>query len=366
MGRTVMNPLQRILHRPFFIKLLYWEYWSMTAVYALIYPVFFWLCIRCGFKFFFTAANPKIRYGGFLMESKKEIYDLLPESLYPKTILVKAKTGAPEIIHEIKRCHLSFPLIAKPDIGMRGLAAKKLETEKDVTASASKYDIDFLIQEFVPFENEIGIFYYRYPGQAKGFISGIVGKEFLSITGDGKSSLWQLLQQDKRFILQLDSLKEEYGNKLDKVLMEGEKEVLVPYGNHARGSKFLDYSNLIDDELVIFIDKISQQVPEFFYGRLDLRFKNWDELKQGKNFSIIELNGAGSEPTHIYDPRHSLFFAWKEIIRHWIILWRISRQNHKRGFSYITFREGAKMFRENKAYVKKLQAVHNSLLKANL
>ncbi|MCW3118738.1 MAG: D-alanine--D-alanine ligase [Chitinophagaceae bacterium] len=365
MGRPVINPLQRILHRPFFIKLLYWEYWHMTAVYALIYPVFLWLCIRCGFKYFFTAANPGIRYGGFLMESKKEIYDLLPENLYPKTILVKAGTESSDILDEIKRSHFSFPLIAKPDIGMRGLAAKKLETEEEVTTNASKFGIDFLIQEFVSFKNEVGIFYYRYPGQLKGSISGIAGKEFLSITGDGKSSVWQLLQHDKRYILQLDSLNEVYGSKLGEVLKAGEMEVLVPYGNHARGSKFLDYSHLIDEELVTFIDKISQRVPGFFYGRLDLRYNDWDELKQGKNFSIIELNGAGSEPTHIYDPKHSLLFAWKEIIRHWIILWRISRKNHKQGFPYMTFHEGAKMFRDHKAYVTKLQAVHDLLLKTD-
>ncbi len=36
----MMNPLQRILHRPFFIKLLHWEYWNMTVVYGPIYPIF--------------------------------------------------------------------------------------------------------------------------------------------------------------------------------------------------------------------------------------------------------------------------------------------------------------------------------------
>jgi len=366
MGRSVMNPWQRILHKPFFIRLLYWEYWSMTAVYALIYPVFLWLCIRCGWKFFFTAANPKIRYGGFLMESKKEIYDTLPQGLYPPTILVRAGTGIPEILEQIKRLNLSFPLIAKPDIGMRGLAAKRLDTEDELIKTAPKFEIDFLIQEFIPYKNEVGIFYYRYPGQPKGSVSGIVGKEFLSITGDGKSSLRQLLQRDRRFILQLDSLQEEYGDKLDRILLDKENEVLIPYGNHARGSKFLDYSYLIDDDIITLIDNISRQVPDFFYGRLDLRYNNWEELKQGKNFSIIELNGAGSEPTHIYDPRHSLFFAWKEIIRHWIILWQISRKNHQLGFPYMSFREGFKMFRANRAYVTKLREVHEALLKGKV
>jgi hypothetical protein len=361
----MMNPLQRILHKPFFIKLLHWEYWSMTVVYAPIYPIFLWLGIRCGWKYFFPAANPHIRYGGFLMESKKEIYDQLPDGLYPKTILVNPGTNASDIAEEIKSKHLHYPLIAKPDIGMRGLAAKKIESENELRDCVSCFNIDFLIQEFVPYENEAGIFYYRYPGQRNGFISGIVGKEFLNITGDGERSLIQLLQHDKRFVLQLDSLKQEYGEELNKVLQQGENEVLIPYGNHARGAKFLDYSDRIDDELINTIDKISQQVTEFYYGRLDVRYNTWDELKQGKNFSIIELNGAGSEPTHMYDPKHSLFFAWKEIVRHWIILWKVSRLNHKRGFAYMTFREGSKMFRDNKVYVKKLQAVHEALLKTN-
>jgi hypothetical protein len=359
-----MNLFKRILHQPFFIKLLHWEYWSMTSVYGLIYPIFLWLCIRSGWKFFFTAANPKIRYGGFLMESKKEIYDQLPQGLYPKTILVKPGTSSSAVIAEIKNKNMQFPLIAKPDIGMRGLAAKKIEAETDLAGCISKYDIDFLIQEFVPYENEVGIFYYRYPEHDKGFISGIVGKEFLTLTGDGKSTLNELLQSDKRFVLQIESLQKEYGEELNGILAAGEKKLLVPYGNHARGSKFLDFSDLIDEELISWVNSICRQVPEFYYGRLDLRYNNWGELKKGKNFSIIELNGAGSEPTHMYDPKHSLFFAWKEIVRHWILLWRISNKNHKRGFPFMTYSEGAKMFRDNKAYVKKLEAVHAALLKS--
>jgi hypothetical protein len=78
-------------------------------------------------------------------------------------------------------------------------------------------------------------------------------------------------------------------------------------------------------------------------------------LREGKNFSVIELNGAGSEPTHMYDPRHSLFFAWKEIVRHWIILWRISRQNRKRtGLSYLTWKQGRQLLKANGEYVRKL------------
>ncbi len=80
-----------------------------------------------------------------------------------------------------------------------------------------------------------------------------------------------------------------------------------------------------------------------------------EELKAGKNFTIIELNGAGSEPTHIYDPAHSVFFAWKEIARHLALLYRISVANHKRGFRYLTMKEGMQMFRDNKAVIANLK-----------
>ena len=124
---------------------------------------------------------------------------------------------------------------------------------------------------------------------------------------------------------------------------------------------FLDESQRADEELRRQIDQLCQKVPGFYYGRLDIRFESWEALREGKNFSVIELNGAGSEPTHMYDPRHSLFFAWKEIVRHWIILWRISRQNKKRtGLSYMTWKEGRKLLKANGEYVRKLYYVVRS------
>lgn len=83
-------------------------------------------------------------------------------------------------------------------------------------------------------------------------------------------------------------------------------------------------------------------------------YNDWEALRSGKAFHIIELNGAGGDPTHIYDPKHSLFFAWKEIVRHWFILYRISAANHRLGVKYMTYTEGAAMFKANKQLVKKL------------
>ena len=344
---------KKLLQKPFFIKLLNWEYWPFNVVYVPIYFYWLWLMIKARSAFFFNTSNPLIKNGGFLLESKKEIYDLIPSGYYPATLFFKHGCSVEEVINTVKIKGLQFPLIAKPDVGMRGLLVQKIESEKELKEYACSNKVNFLVQDFIEYENEVGLFYYRYPGQENGNISGIVGKEFLSVTGDGISTIEQLLQKDQRFILQLPVLKETHKDSLQIILKKEKQQLLVPYGNHCRGSKFSDISNLIDEELVRSIDAVCKQIPSFYFGRMDIRYSNWEDLKQGKKFSIIELNGAGSEPTHIYDPRHSIFFAWKEIIRHLNILYKISILNHKvLQMPFMNFSAGIKMLKENTEYVK--------------
>jgi len=289
------------------------------------------------------------------MESKKEVYDLIPFEYYPATLLFKASSSTQEILALIKQRNLKYPLIGKPDIGMKGMMVKKLENENELLSYAKNSKVDFLIQEFVSFKNEIGIFYYRYPNEANGHISGIVKKEFLAVSGDGISTVEQLLLKNKRAVLQLQNLRIKEKEKMNIILQKEEELIIVPYGNHVRGAKFLDDSSLVDEELTNTIDLICKKINGFYFGRLDIRYNNWEELKQGKNFSIIELNGSGSEPTHIYDPRHSVFWAWKEIAKHWKILYRISKLNHQlQNVPYMTTRMGLDMFRQNSEYVRLL------------
>lgn len=345
--------MQRIFNRPFFIKLLHWEYWSFTAVYAPIYVVWALICLRTRSFFFINASNPSIKNGGFLLESKKEIYDIIPSQYYPPTLFFIAGTESETVINKVREADIAFPLIAKPDIGMQGIAVKKINNNEELSLYANQSKVDYLVQAFVPFENEVGIFYYRYPTEENGHISGIVGKEFLSVTGDGKQTIRDLLLKNKRFILQLPALQKMHGSALTNILGKDEEFLLVPYGNHARGAKFVDCSSWADAALTNTIDRICKQVPDFYFGRMDVRYNTLEELKKGINFSIIELNGAGSEPTHMYDPKHSLLFAWKEIIRHWLLLSRISRMNHhNKKIPYMKFSDGLKMFRDNKAYIK--------------
>lgn len=350
-----MNLIKRILHTPFFIRLLHWEYWSFGAIYTLIFPVWFFLCLRARSLFFFAASNPSIENGGFLNESKKDIHPFIPPEFAPASLFFSFPADPVQVLMQLKNGALIFPLIGKPDKGGRGRGVKRLLNEADLIGYVQNAKTDFHIQQFVPYKNEVGIFYYRFPGSEKGDLSGIVRKEFLTIRGNGKSTIEELVRGDQRALLQLESLRNIYGSdRLSEVLQDGVSLELVPYGNHARGALFIDDSELIDESLRVTIDSICRRMPDFYFGRLDIRYDNWEDLKQGKNLSVIEVNGAGSEPTHIYDPRHSLFFAWKEIVRHWILLYRISRLNHRLGHPYLRFSEGIRMFREDKELSKKL------------
>ena len=93
--------------------------------------------------FFFTASNPTIKNGGFLLESKKAIYDLIPQEYYPATLFFKAGSGSAAILQGILAHEFSFPLIGKPDIGGRGRGAKKLETIEDVIEYVENSQVDF-------------------------------------------------------------------------------------------------------------------------------------------------------------------------------------------------------------------------------
>jgi hypothetical protein len=343
---------------PFFIKLFNWEYWSFGVVYFPIYFYWFYLCLRARNLFFFSASNPTIENGGYLMERKSDIYDIMPQAYYPKTLLVKDNLSREEITSLIQENNFQFPVIVKPDIGGKGRGVRKIDSIEDVVAYIEYAQFPMLVQALVEYKHEAGIFYYRLPWEENGKISGVVTKEFLAVNGDGVSTLENLVMKNPRSILQLDALRKMPEINLQEILKAGEEKIMVPFGNHARGAKFIDSTNQVTPALEKTIDDICKQVPGFYFGRLDIMYSNWQDLTEWKNISIIELNGAGSEPTHIYDPSHSIFFAWKEIARHLKILYHISVYNHQqKNIPYLSFKKGIKMFKDVRGVEKKLDSL---------
>ena len=340
-----------------FHKLLNWEYWNTNVVYFPIFFYWIYLSIKARSLGFFNASNPRIINGGFALESKKEIYDLIPKNYYPNTLFFRAYQKIDTIKKDIEVANIDFPFIIKPDIGLQGLRVEKINSWNELSTYLQKTDYDFLVQKCITHPLEIGLFYHRMPNENKGKITGIVYKDFLIVKGNGVNTIQELIVQNPRFALQLETLKKKFGPKLNEVLPKDEVLNLVPFGNHVRGSKFTDVSHWINEKLTETFNDICSQIPDFYFGRLDIMFQSREDLEQGKNFSIIELNGAGSEPTHIYDPKHSIFFAWKEIIKHYDILYKISTYNRQKGHSYLNIKQSRQLVINNKKLTNHLKSI---------
>lgn len=338
-------------------KLTNWEYWSTSSIYMPMFPAWLYLSWRAKSLFFFNASNPSFPFGGMAMDSKSEIYKIIPEQYIPKTLTFSPKDSLEKILLEIKNKKMYYPLVAKPDIGLKGLGVEILNSKEELKEYLKDCDYDFIIQSKIPYENEIGIFYHRFPNEKKGKITGLVKKEFLSVTGNGKFTLRELISEKPRSIFQFKALEKRFGEKLDEIIPINEKVILIPFGSHTRGAEFIDISDKINENLVENINEICNQIPGFHYGRLDVMYNNLEELSLGKNFKIVEINGAKSEPTHMYDPKHSLFFAWKEIYKHWKIMQEIALKNHQNGSPYIDHKKGFEILAENLNIEKKLKKI---------
>lgn len=286
--------------------------------------------------------------GGMFGESKFEVMNKVPDGVKPRTIRLGYPITKQQVLEILEREKLPFPLIFKPDLGERGWRVRKIEQESDIDDYLSIIRLPFLAQEFVSLPLEFGVFYVRYPSEAQGRVVSIVGKEMLSVTGDGRQTLEQLILSKDRARLQWDTLKVTYHQRLGEVLPMGERLELVSIGNHCLGTKFLNANHLITERLNQSFDRLSKQIEGFYFGRFDLRAASLDDLEQGK-VMVLELNGCGAEPAHIYQPGYPLSSAWRVLFRHWSDIYRVSRENHQRGIRYISLREARSIYRHFKA-----------------
>ena len=79
-------------------------------------------------------------------------------------------------------------------------------------------------------------------------------------------------------------------------------------------------------------ERIARSMPNFCFGRIDVRFETLPTLLRFESFRIIEINGTGSEPTHIWDPTRSLWDAWcAQFFLYGTAFW-IGAENRSRGF----------------------------------
>lgn len=320
--------------------------------------IFYWiyLGIRARSLFFFSASNPGIETGGMLGEVKFDILKRIPEAYRTPTLFFAYPFEGHVVLNKLEEKSWTYPLIFKPDIGERGNGVEKIEDEVEALTYLSQCTYDILVQPFITYPIELGVFYYRYPSKEKGHVASVVAKDFLKVKGDGSSTLEQLIRANPRAAMQAERMRLKYARSWENVLDKGEELLLEPIGNHCRGTSFINSNSIINEQLVAVFDTISTQIDGFYFGRFDLKCRSIEDLMKGEGISIMELNGAGSEQGHIYHPGFSFFTAVKTILQQWRILFEISVENHKRGIPYMTFKETKGYLRKSKELRQKYSA----------
>ncbi|MEK7727414.1 MAG: VTT domain-containing protein, partial [candidate division KSB1 bacterium] len=326
-----------------------WEFWPMWMFYPPVILYVLYLALKHRSLTLFTVTNPGIHASGFIGESKSDILRKLAgaDGYIARHTLIEAST-LEQRLRQARRfmaeLDLTFPLVLKPDAGQRGEGVVIIRSEQQLESYLSRAPHPVIAQEYAPGE-EFGVFYYRYPKQARGNIYAITDKRFPAVIGDGKSTLEELILKDERAVCMAAFYLDKHKAHLFEVPLHGHRVQLVEIGTHCRGAMFLDGAEVKTQALSEAIDAISKNFAGFYFGRYDIRTPSVEDFKRGQNFKVIELNGVTSEATNIYDPRNGLLQAYRVLLRQWRIAFEIAAENRTAGARPLALRELLRLVR---------------------
>ncbi len=320
-----------------------WEYWPVLPLYLPVLPFILWEAVRHRSLGVVTAVNPGIPSGGFVGHSKSDMLRALEAS--GRVASFELVAGGLSVERKIslmrgwmEEGRFTYPVVLKPDSGERGsgvVIAKDAGMAEGYLTEARE---PVIVQAYVP-GVEYGVFYERCPGEEKGRITGITHKAMTVVKGDGRSTLERLILADRRAVCQAGVFLELQKGRLQEVVAEGESVSLNLIGTHSRGSLFLDACGEWTEEMEAAVDAASRVFEGFYFGRFDIRCPSLDALKRGEDFLIVELNGVTSEPTHMYDPKHGVFYAWRALAAQWMRAYRFAGINRSLGHLPMSTRE---------------------------
>jgi hypothetical protein len=297
------------------------EFWPHWLFYAPVVAQWIALGLRHGDMSLPTAANPAIEMGGLCGESKTAILDLVTGAAR-EALAGYARLPAPDLAaaeDAMGRLGLAYPVVVKPDIGCNGAGVRLASNRSALAAYFAAYPCDaaVMLQRFVPDPGEAGIFYVRHPGERRGRITSITLKHPPVVVGDGSSTLRALMAADPRARRFAPGVLARLGNAADSVPDPGRVVPLVFVGNHCRGSVFRDGRDSATPALGAWIESLARSLPDFHFGRFDLRYTTLADLRRGRGLTVIEINGVGSEATHVWDPDARLLASWRDTLAHW-------------------------------------------------
>lgn len=289
------------------------------------------------------------------------MYEQLPGGTYPRTTYIAPGTSPEKLLAHIREHGFTYPFCVKPDVGLKGLLFRKIDNEQALLYYNQRVQIEYIVQDLILLPLEVSVFYYRYPNQQKGVITGFLQKDLMEVIGTGHATLRQLISEHPIAQHRMAEMELKHADHLEEVIGKGDRYFLAYAANLNRGARFTNLRHHIDEALLHVFDQISHQTS-FFYGRYDIKCRSIEDLKNGQHFQILEFNGAGAEPNHVYQSGFNLIQANKVWLAHWKVLFEISRYNHQHGHPYWSFGKGYRFLKAAGKHGKRLEALDAAVM----
>ncbi len=317
-----------------------------------------WLGLRYRSLGLPASANPNITAGGLVGEGKHEYFEQMGQiaraSVAPYILCkVTASLDPAALAQQLAAAQLDFPLVIKPDMGLCGYGVRRVNDFASLCRDIGLYPlgIDLVIQAYLSQEGEAGVFYVRRPDQVKGQILGVALRHFPRVIGDGIRTIAELMAEQSRTAALLTRMDHQCDIDVQRVPAVAEVVRLSTIGSTRVGSCYTDGAAFVTPALTEAIDRIAQDMPQFYFGRFDLRFDNLAALQAGRDLKIMEVNGAGSEAIDAWDPQHSLWTGFKMILNKQAILFEIADACRQRGYPVMSLRKILRLNRQQQRLI---------------
>ena len=298
-----------------------------------------WLWLGLRYRSFTlpSSANPRITAGGLVGEGKLEYFRIMGPLARAATaehvgVHIGTDTTIEDLAQAMTEAGLNFPVVVKPDLGWCGYGVSKL-TDTDALAtylSGFPRGQTLVLQRYLAEEGEAGLFYVRHPDEPTGTLIGVLLRHYPRVVGNGRDTVAALIAADSRLTRLTGDALHRCSHDPTAVPQLGETVRLSTIASTRVGGRYEDATTEVTPALTARVDAIARDMQDFHVGRFDVRYATMDALRRGE-FTIMEVNGAGSEAVHAWDPKYSIADVYRIVFAKQRLLFRIADAQRRAG-----------------------------------